>query len=370
MLREPGSPAAVLLDSVQRALQAADCLAGPDVGAHSELWGQLRQMGVADAHLPEFAEQLGEGWGLLAEAARLCGRHGARVPLAHNAVADWLAAGHDLAEQLPRGRTALSAWPVPAGALAQDGHFSAQLRDLDWPHPNEEQPQALLAVVRNPPREDGSHWGSRLALVDIAGVQPDLAANLADEPRASLDLQGAKLLAWRDCPEMAGQLPLAMLALLRASAMAGAMESAVVLALEHVQTREQFGRKLAKFQAIQQQLAAASVQAVSVAATCAWAARRLDMAGAECARKIAACAIAKSRADRAVAEVLDAAHQSHGAIGFTQEYALGRFSRRLWSWRTQDGDAAHWNRHLGAAARRHAAAAQAPGGLWDYVTAL
>ena len=41
------------------------------------------------------------------------------------------------------------------------------------------------------------------------------------------------------------------------------------------------------------------------------------------------------------------AHQVHGAIGFTKEYALQLATRRLWSWREEFGGDPEWAARLG-----------------------
>jgi acyl-CoA dehydrogenase len=41
------------------------------------------------------------------------------------------------------------------------------------------------------------------------------------------------------------------------------------------------------------------------------------------------------------------AHQVHGAIGFTQEYPLHRFTRRLIAWRAEFGTDRFWAERLG-----------------------
>ena len=64
-------------------------------------------------------------------------------------------------------------------------------------------------------------------------------------------------------------------------------------------------------------------------------------------------------------EIARIAHQVHGAIGFTQEYALHDLTRRLFAWRDDYGYGRDWSRRLGAQAlsveRR---------GLWPLVTSL
>jgi acyl-CoA dehydrogenase len=51
-------------------------------------------------------------------------------------------------------------------------------------------------------------------------------------------------------------------------------------------------------------------------------------------------------------------------MGFTQEYSLQHATRRLWSWRDEDGGEAVWARRLG----RRLAAAGADA-LWPLTTA-
>ena len=63
-------------------------------------------------------------------------------------------------------------------------------------------------------------------------------------------------------------------------------------------------------------------------------------------------ACAKARASEACYEVTRIAHQLHGAIGYTREHDLHRFTRRLWTWRDADGDEGYWQERVGAAAIR------------------
>ena len=42
------------------------------------------------------------------------------------------------------------------------------------------------------------------------------------------------------------------------------------------------------------------------------------------------------------------AHQIHRAIGFTREFPLQLWTRRLWAWREEFGTEPYWARELGA----------------------
>jgi alkylation response protein AidB-like acyl-CoA dehydrogenase len=58
-------------------------------------------------------------------------------------------------------------------------------------------------------------------------------------------------------------------------------------------------------------------------------------------------AAAKVRSAEAAQEGSAIAHQVHGAIGFTQEHVLHRFTLRMLSWRDDFGNESHWAAALG-----------------------
>ena len=57
--------------------------------------------------------------------------------------------------------------------------------------------------------------------------------------------------------------------------------------------------------------------------------------------------------------------QMHGAIGFTREYPLHRFTTALWTWRDDFGGQVMWAKLLGGAALTAGGT-----GYWPMVTAL
>jgi alkylation response protein AidB-like acyl-CoA dehydrogenase len=197
--------------------------------------------------------------------------------------------------------------------------------------------------------------------ISVGAASFGAGSNLAGEPRDDLAAAAAVAVP---APLPAGIDPGALLrqgALFRAAQMAGAMEAALALSTAYANDRIQFGRPIAKFQAIQQQLAllaeeaAAALVAVESAATAV--AGGLRSAGL-------AVAAAKIRAGEAAGKVAEIAHQVHGAIGFTEEHALHRLTRRLWSWRDEFGNEADWSLALGR--ELTAAGAEA---LWPAITA-
>lgn len=191
----------------------------------------------------------------------------------------------------------------------------------------------------------GGDWGDAAAVLRIAGgVAPAL-------PVADAVL-GERLtrLEWR--------------AFANVALASGALGRALELAIDHVNTRQQFGRSLAKFQSVQHALAqlACEVAAVDVAAFAL--ADRLDRVGGDIDAARFEVAAAKLRANRTIGVGTAIAHQMHGAIGFTADYPLHRFTLALMRWRSEGGNDAHWARVLG-----EIAVAAGGAGLWAEVTA-
>jgi acyl-CoA dehydrogenase len=137
-------------------------------------------------------------------------------------------------------------------------------------------------------------------------------------------------------------------ALARSLQLAAAARSVLVSAGRYITEREQFGRPLARFQAVQQQLAvlAAEVTALQVSADAALLAVETDDPGAG-----VAVAAAKATASAGAQVVASIGHQLHGAIGYSAEYRLGQATTRLWAWREEFGSESYWHDQLAAAVR-------------------
>jgi acyl-CoA dehydrogenase len=185
--------------------------------------------------------------------------------------------------------------------------------------------------------------GALLALVDASGLETTTAANLAGEPRGSLVLDGVPATGAVLTPAQTERLR-ARYALARAVQLSAALQQVLSWTLQYAGERVQFGRPLAKFQAIQMELAEMAGEVTAVAALVDAAVQAADRGENE----VLAAAAAKVRAGAAVEVVARLAHQVHGAIGFTQEYRLHHLTRRCWSWRDEAGSELAWSRLLGA----------------------
>jgi acyl-CoA dehydrogenase len=183
-----------------------------------------------------------------------------------------------------------------------------------------------------------------LALLPRAAAPMQPFRNLANEPRDTLLLDGVAVPqeAVRPAPPACAEGFLVFGALIRALQMVGAMERCLDYALAYAMERQQFGRPIGKFQAVQHMLADAVGQYAAAAA-----AAELAAAAYGNADLAFAAAVAKARVGEAVGKVAEVCHQVHGAIGFTQEHPLHFATRRLWSWRDEFGHETYWQERVG-----------------------
>jgi acyl-CoA dehydrogenase len=145
--------------------------------------------------------------------------------------------------------------------------------------------------------------------------------------------------------------------------MAGALERVLELTVQYAGEREQFGRPIARFQAVGQMLAELAGEHAAARAATDVAVRRAEAEGPVAAA--GAIAVAKVRAGQAAGLGAELAHQVHGAIGYTDEHRLHHVTRRLWSWRDEHGGEAAWGGELG-----RGVLGAGGDGAWAHVVAL
>lgn len=186
--------------------------------------------------------------------------------------------------------------------------------------------------------------------IDAAGyldaLAPEAGLTLAEiEPllralgRHAIDLPVAETMAARALAAPSR----ALCAVMAAAEIAGGGERLLEMSLAHTGARRQFGKPLAAFQAIQQQLAVLAEQVVQV--------RIAAQAGcaAGLTPPVAVAAMAKHVASAAVPVITGIAHAVHGAIGITQAFPLHRVTARLHALRGAYGGESYWAVQLGEA---------------------
>ena len=272
------------------------------------LWQQVEVAGFTGAELPEL--------GML--IAQIAGRYAAPIPLPETILACSLLEKSGLV--------------VPSGVLTIALEGKVTISD-----------QGLLsgAASHVPWARRAGHMvvvsGNTLALVETAQCTVLPGENIAGEARDEVRFDQVPLVAMTCGVSQSAAYEQA--ALLRGAQIAGGLEKILAMTLQYAGERQQFGRPLAKFQAIQHHSA---VLAGHTAAACAAVQAATDQLDSF------AIAAAKACASEAAGEAAAIAHQVHGAIGFTAEHALHRHSKTLWAWREEFGNEVYWNARLGA----------------------
>ena len=296
-------------DRMLEAIAAPDAVRAVERGeAPAAMWRAVADSGFLDALVPEAAG----GFGLPAAAIQ---------PL-------WQALGRHAAP-LPVGETMIArALLADAGVAAPDGPMALVVAEAGQP--------VVVPLGRVAPVALAEQ-GGKLGLVAIdpgksqaTGVAADLAVRIACPPLGDMF----------DAPA-GGLRPLA--AVLRAALIAGAADRLVTMTAGYANERVQFGKPIARQQALQQMMAVMAEDAVA-----ARIASQLGCAGG-LPPSLVAAATAKSVASSGAARIAATAHAVHGAIGISEEYDLQLFTRRLHEWRLADGSESYWNRKLGAA---------------------
>ncbi len=302
------------------------------------LWQTLEESGLTQASVPE--ERGGAG-GTIGDGLyflKTSSRYVAPLPLAETLIAGVLLA--EAGADVPAGPLTIA--PVRKGEVIEfsDGKLSGTASRVPFAH------GASAIIVAT---------SAGLAIVDSESVKIDRDKSMAGEPRDTVIFDGASAtIVGSVSPDRIWELG----ALVRSVQMAGALEGILAMSVQYVQDRKQFGRTLSKFQAVQQSLAAMAgqVAAASSAADTAIEATEAGDTGV-------AIAVAKARVGEAAGIAAELAHQAHGAIGFTHEYALHQFTRRLWAWRDEFGGEPYWQAEIGRQVARAGA-----DNLWKFAS--
>lgn len=282
-------------------------------GSAEPFWSRLHASGFADALLSE--EQGGAGLALRDVFAlfELCGSYAVPVPLAETMLVRSLLTQAGL--EVPQGCITFG-----LDATSADRAIRCKLvpygRVANWVLLAQGDACLLLPVAR-------------------AEMRPAVFALDADLAWSAAEVDAA--------PRLAGRHDLRTLqACICAAQLSGALMSVFTRTLQFANERSQFGRPIGKFQAIQHQL--------SVISEHSFAARMAAQIGCHCDSSTPErlrVAVAKARTSEAALEVAALSHSIHGAIGFTEEFDLQLFTRRLHAWRQSAGSESYWHMVLG-----------------------
>jgi alkylation response protein AidB-like acyl-CoA dehydrogenase len=296
------------------------------------LWRALGESGLTLAWVPEHlggaGAELADGFAILGVA----GRYAAPIPLAETLLAGWLLALAGLAA--PAGAMSVApARPSDRITLNADGTLSGQARGVPFAHDAE-----YLVVLA----------GSSIALVETVACRLNDAKSLASDPSNAVTFDRVRPVAVAPMPEGLGQTALMLMGcVVRSVQIAGALEAILDLSVRYANERIAFERPIAKFQAVQHNLARLAGE-VSAAMTAAYsAADAIARADTFDDAIFLEATAAKIRSAEAAQEGAAIAHQVFGAIGFTSEHILHRYTLRMLSWRDDFGNESIWAEALG-----------------------
>lgn len=313
-----------MMNSVFAAQRPAGDRPRVPVRLDTQLWKNLESLGLTRLTGTELAGGSGAGWHESAALLGAAARHAVRLPLAeHDLLAGWLLE-----------KAGLPPDDAIRTACVLDGKGVA--RAVPWAG------AADHVVVLC---DTGAGW--RVADLPASEIGIGTGHNLAGEPRDDVTVD----LAIVDGPAVGDETVHEFFlrgALARSLQMCAALERIVQLCVAHTIEREQFGRALARFQAVQQLVA-------DIAAETALARAAVDAAVGEVAPGWDGdagfhVAVAKSCAGHAASVVVRNAHQIHGAIGTTAEHELHEFTNPVLAWRSEFGSVHHWDQLLTTAA--------------------
>lgn len=319
----------LLADTAEGLFSDHASVASEESAMDEALWQRLED---SDLTRISVAERLGGSGGSLSDAAVILSAAAdacARVPVAETALeAGWLLAEADLA--LPAGP--LTAAYVDSGFRRSATVLDAPLQRVPWGSAAQH-----VVIVAELDRTDVVTYLPTKSAVITPGT------NIAGEPRDRMLFAGEippELV--REVPRGTAQLLQWRQALTRSVMLAAAARRALRVTLRYASEREQFGRPIAKFQAVQHLIAEMAGEVAVMSSASATAVATCESRGMSARQTRFAIAAAKAQCSQSATTVARIAHQVHGAIGFTHESSLRHATTRLWAWRDEAGNEQHW----------------------------
>jgi acyl-CoA dehydrogenase len=301
------------------------------------LWQALTDAGLPLSWVSEdcggSGASLAEGFAVLGAA----GRFAIAVPLAETMLAGWLLSRAKIAS--PDGEmTVAPASPRDRITLDADGTLSGRARGV--PFAKSAKHIAVLATGAG---------GVSIALVDAAKTRIEAGLNLGGDNSDTVSFDRVPPVSIAPAPQGFDQTTLMLMgAVARSLQIAGALESMLDISVRYSNERVAFEKKISKFQAVQHNLAKLAGESAAALAAATSAADTIANATSLNSDAVFLEAVAaKIRCAEAAEKGGAIAHQVHGAIGFTIEHILHRYSLRALSWRDDFGSESYWAVELG-----------------------
>jgi acyl-CoA dehydrogenase len=305
-------------------------------GWKAPLWQALSEAGLPLSWVPEdcggSGASLAEGFSVLGAA----GRFAIAVPLAETMLAGWLLAQAKIPS--PEGEmTVAPAGPRDRITLNADGTLSGRARGVPFAKAAKH-----IAVLVN------GTGGLSIALVEAAKCRIEAALNLGGDNSDTVTFSNVAAAAIKPAPKGFDLTSLLLMgAVARSLQIAGALETMLDISVRYSNERVAFEKKISKFQAVQHNLARLAGESAAALAAATSAADTIANSTSFDDAIYLEAASAKIRCAEAAEKGAAIAHQVHGAIGFTIEHILHRYSLRAQAWRDDFGSESYWAVELG-----------------------
>jgi acyl-CoA dehydrogenase len=311
-------------------------IATKDDSWRAPLWAALTDAGLPLAWVPE--EQAGSG-ASLAEGFSVmsaAGRHAVALPIAETMLAGWLLAQAGIASPAD-AMTIAPATLKDRITVNADGTLSGRARAVPFARMSKH-----IAVVAS------GAQGTSIALVETAACRIEAGLSLASDDNDTVIFDKVTPITIKQAGESFNpRSPLLMGVVARSLQIAGALEAMLDITVRYSNERVAFEKKISKFQAVQHNLARLAGETSAALAAASSAADAIANATTFDDAIFLEAAAAKIRCAEAAEKGAAIAHQVHGAIGFTAEHILHRFSLRALAWRDDFGNESQWAVELG-----------------------
>lgn len=294
------------------------------------LWREVEAIGATLALAGADAGGAGLDWVTCHAALATTGHHAAPLPLGETMLGAWALASAGI--EPPPGPLAVV---TTVCALDADDRITGIEVLLPWARAGG---SAVVLAERG-----GKRWVAQVTLDDTDFSARHTVARL---PSARVQLEAKPTLRLAPAPAFGPLGLLPALAVLRSVQIAAALDRVLALTVDYANTRQQFGKPIGRFQAVQHLLADLAGQTAAAQVAALYGCRQLD-AGGDTSVAERGAAVAKIATSRAAGIGAAAAHQVFGAIGVTDEHLLHDLTRRLWQWRSEAGSEHFWAEWLG-----------------------
>lgn len=354
----------LLLQKSARDLFTRECppkrvreLMATDTALNPELWSAVADQGWLGIHLEEAAGGLGLGAVELVVVAEQMGRACYPGPFLGTVWAATLLAKTNVKSPLLEKLTSGEAKGAVA-LLEPDSGWNASEVSLEAkPHEAGYTLSGKKSFVLDGDVADVLVVAARSSKGLLLATVPAKASGVSVAPAAGLDatrkiadvsfdnvtVQAEDVLAVGPPAEQALSESLDLVALCACADMLGGMQWILEDSVEYAKTRQQFGKTIGSFQAVQHMCADMLLLAESSRSAIYYAAWAIDALPEEASRAVTIAKVYTSDASR---EVANRGVQVHGGIGFTWEHDLQLYYKRSKALEIFTGDATHHRARL------------------------